>query len=104
MATIRINKKGQVQYFLENVFRIGFLMIALLVFFLLINFYIVNKIDTNRLQAEVTANRIMYSDAFMYKEGSRTYLGIVDARRFSTQNIEEKVDYTIKRHAAAKKP
>jgi hypothetical protein len=96
------SKKGQVQYFLESVFRIGFLMVALLVFFLLMNFYIVNKIDTNRLQAEVTANRIMYSDAFMYQENFRTYVGIVDARRFSSGNIDAKVNYPIKRHAAAK--
>ena len=44
MKNIR-NKKGQVQYFLENAFRVGFLMVALLIFFLLINFYINNKID-----------------------------------------------------------
>lgn len=96
------SRKGQVQYFLESVFRIGFLMVALLVFFLLINFYIVNKIDTTRLQAEVTANRIMYSDTFMYQENFRTYTGIVDTKKFNTATIEEKTDYPIKRHATAR--
>ncbi len=96
------SKKGQVQYFLESVFRIGFLMIALLVFFLLINFFIVNKINTTRLQAEVTANRIMYSDTFMYQENFRTYTGIVDVKKFNTATIENKTNYPIKRHAAAR--
>ncbi|MGV8141301.1 MAG: hypothetical protein ACP5NW_02580 [Candidatus Woesearchaeota archaeon] len=96
------NKKGQVQFFLENAFRIGFLMLALLVFFLLINFYINNRIDTNRLQAEVTASRIMYSDTIMYEENYRTYLGIVDIKKFNDANIIEKINYPIKRHATAK--
>ncbi|MGV8172511.1 MAG: hypothetical protein ACP5OA_07515 [Candidatus Woesearchaeota archaeon] len=98
----RLGKKGQVQYFLENAFRIGFLMIALLIFFLLVNFYVINKIDTNRIQAEVTANRIMYSDAFMYQENLRTYIGIVDAKKFNDDRINSKINYPIKRHATAK--
>jgi hypothetical protein len=97
-----LSKKGQVQYFLENVFRIGFLMVALLVFFLLVNFFIVNKIDTNRLQAEVTANRIMYSDTFMYQENFKTYLGIVDIKRFNSDTIDKKINYPIKRHVTVK--
>jgi hypothetical protein len=96
------NKKGQVQYFLENAFRIGFLMIALLVFFLLINFYVVNRTDTNRLQSEVTADRIMYSSAIMYEENSRTYMGIVDITKFNDITLMDKINYTTKRHAAAK--
>jgi len=96
------NKKGQVQYLLENAFRVGFLMVALLVFFLLVNFYIVNRIDTHRLQAEVTANRLMYSNTIMYEENYRTYIGIVDIKKFNDDNIGQKIDYTIKRHAAAK--
>ena len=99
---IRMNKRGQVQYFLENAFRLGFLMIALLAFFLLVNFYIVNRIDTNRIQAEVTAARLIYSDAFMHREDSRTYIGIVDIKRFNDQDIEQTVDYSIKRHETAK--
>lgn len=95
-------KKGQVQYFLESAFRIGFLMIALLAFFLLINFFIINKIDTNKLQSEVLANRIMYSDTFMYKENSRSYIGIVDLDNFNEATISTKIDYSNKRHAAVK--
>jgi hypothetical protein len=95
-------KKGQAQYFLESAFRIGFLMVALLAFFLLINLYVINKIDTNRLQAEVTADRIMYSDAIMYNENSRVYLGIVDAKKFNDDSLDKNVDYQIKRHATAK--
>jgi hypothetical protein len=96
------NRKGQVQYFLENAFRVGFLMIALLVFFLLINFYINNKIDTNRLQAEVTANRIIYSNTIMYEENQRVYIGIIDVKKFNDVTIDEKINYPIKRHATAK--
>jgi hypothetical protein len=96
------SKKGQVQYFLESVFRVGFLMVALLVFFLLVNFYIVNQIDTTMIQAEVTANRIMYSDTFMYQENFRTYLGIVDIKKFNSDTINKKVNYPIKKHATAK--
>ena len=98
----KIRKKGQVQYLLENAFRIGFLMIALVAFFLLINFYIVNKFDTNRLQAEVIANRIMYSDTFMYQKNSRTYTGIVDITKFNDDTINTNIDYTVKKHAAVK--
>jgi len=103
MNKISLKKRGQAQYLLENAFRIGFLMIALLIFFLLINFYIVNKIDTNRLQAEVTANRIMYSDTFMYTnfDNSRTYIGIVDMEKFDSTIITDKINYPTKRHATA---
>jgi hypothetical protein len=96
------NKRGQVQYFLENAFRIGFLMIALLIFFLLINFYVVNRVDTKRLQSEVTSSRIMYSNTIMYEENYRTYVGIVDIKKFNDDNIDEKINYPIKRHVAAK--
>jgi hypothetical protein len=96
------NKRGQVQYFLENAFRIGFLMIALVVFFLLVNFYIVNRIDTTRLQSEVTADRIMYSNTLMYEENSRTYIGIVDIKKFNDATIDAKINYPVKRHATAK--
>jgi hypothetical protein len=96
------NKRGQVQYLLENAFRVGFLMVALLVFFLLVNFYIVNRIDTYRLQSEVTANRLMYSNTIMYEENYRTYIGIVDIKKFNDDNIGEKINYPIKRHVAAK--
>jgi len=99
-----MKKKGQVQYFLESAFRIGFLMIALLAFFLLINFYISNRIDTSRLQSEVLANRIIYSDAIMWqeKENSRVYTGIVDMDQFSSTTLDMKINYTTKRHATAK--
>ncbi|MGV8087295.1 MAG: hypothetical protein ACP5N1_06715 [Candidatus Woesearchaeota archaeon] len=96
------NKKGQAQYLLENAFRIGFLMIALVAFFLLINFYIVNKFDTNKLQSEVIANRIMYSDTFMYQENSRTYTGIVDMTKFTDTTINNNIDYPNKKHVAVK--
>ena len=95
------NKKGQVQFFLENAFRIGFLMIALLVFFLLVNFYIVNRLDTNKLQSEVTANRMIYSDTIMYSENSRTYVGVVDIKKFNDATINDKMNYPVKRHATA---
>lgn len=101
MAT-NFKKRGQAQYLLENAFRIGFLMIALIAFFLLINFYIVNKFDTNKLQAEVIANRIMYSDTFMYQENLRTYTGIVNLAQFTTTNIDKNVDYLTKKHATVR--
>ena len=106
LPTIGIKgKKGQAEYLLENVFRIGFLMVALLAFFLLVNFYINNQIDTNRLEAEVLANRIIYSDAIMYKDPAtqRVYTGIVDTEKFKDQNsIDKNIDYSNKRHATAK--
>ena len=100
--TFKKNTRGQAQYFLESAFRIGFLMIALLAFFLLTNFYVINRINTNRLQAEVTADRIMYSDTFMYKENSRTYIGIVDIKKFNNGTLNDKIAYQIQRHTAAK--
>jgi hypothetical protein len=96
------NKKGQVQYLLENAFRIGFLMIALIAFFLLVNFYIINKFDTNRIQAEVVANRLMYSSTFMYEENLRTYTGIVNLNKFTDTNINADINYLVKKHAAVK--
>lgn len=99
---IRKEKKGQVQYFLESAFRIGFLMVALLAFFLLVNFYIVNRLDTNRLQAEVTANRIIYSDAIMWQDNSnsRIYPGIIDITKFNDNTLSQRIDYSTKSHAA----
>jgi hypothetical protein len=99
-----MKKKGQVQYFLESAFRIGFLMIALLAFFLLINFYVHNRMDTNRLQSEVIANRILYSDAIMWqeKDNPRVYTGIIDVGLFSSTTLDARIDYATKRHATAK--
>ena len=99
---IKKNRRGQAQYFLESAFRIGFLMIALLAFFLLTNFYVINRINTNRLQSEVTADRIMYSDAIMYEENSRIYMGIVDVKKFNDDTLSKKVDYQTQKHATAR--
>jgi hypothetical protein len=99
-----MSRRGQVQYFLESAFRIGFLMVALLAFFLLINFYITNRIDTNRLQSEVTANRIMYSDAIMWQDSatSQIYTGIIDLNQFNENILNSKINYATTRHAAVK--
>jgi len=104
ISTTHANKKGQVQYFLESAFRIGFLMVALLAFFLLVNFYIVNRIDTNRLQSEVTANRIIYSDAIMLQDSitKRVYPGIIDVDLFNEKVLSSKIDYANTRHVAVK--
>ena len=103
MERIKRNVKGQVQFFLENAFRIGFLMIALLVFFLLINLYITNRIDPNRLEAEVLANRIMYSDIITYQDRAtlRLYTGIVDIQKFNDATLNSNIDYLTKKHATA---
>jgi hypothetical protein len=103
MIQIRKNKKGQIQYFMENAFRIGFLIVALVVFFMLINFFILNKLETQDLQAQVLSNRIIYSDAIMYEEENtfRIYSGIVDMKKFNDETINEKINYPIKRHATA---
>jgi hypothetical protein len=98
------NRKAQVQFFLESAFRIGFLMVALLAFFLLINFYIKHTVDTNKLQAEVTANRILYSDVITYNDPTilRTYNGIIDLNKFSDTALNSGVNYPVARHATAK--
>jgi len=99
------NKKGALQYMLENAFRIGFLMVALLAFFLLINMYINNQVDANRLESEVLSNRILYSDAIMYKDNAvqRTYSGILDMKKFKDENsLDNSIEYSNKRHATAK--
>jgi hypothetical protein len=101
----KINKKGQVEYMLQNAFRIGFTIIALLAFFLLINFYINNKIDTRYVQAEVLANRIINSDALMLQDPNtfRIYTGIVDMKKFNDKTILDRtIKYEFNRHAAAK--
>lgn len=100
---LKKNTKGQVQFFLENAFRIGFLMIALLAFFLLINLYITNRIDPNRLEAEVLANRIMYSDTIMYQDRAtlRLYTGVVDIQKFNDATLNPNIDYLTKKHATA---
>lgn len=102
---IKNNKKGQIEYLLQNAFRIGFTIIALLAFFLMINYYIVNKIDTRYPQAETIANRIMHSDALMLQEEGtfRVYTGIVDMNKFNDKtSLDKSIKYEFSRHAAAK--
>ncbi|MFA5797772.1 MAG: hypothetical protein WC916_07120 [Candidatus Woesearchaeota archaeon] len=101
---MRNNRKGQAEYLLENAFRIGFLMIALLAFFLLITYYINNKADTRLLQAETFANRIVYSDAIMYQDEKtfRIYPGIVDLAKVNDTRLDKSISYSATRHAAAK--
>ncbi len=99
------NKKGQIEYMLQNAFRIGFTIIALLAFFLMINYYIVNKIDTRYAQAETLANRIIQSDALMLQEEGtfRVYTGIVDMDKFNDKtSLDKSIRYEFSRHAAAK--
>lgn len=106
LTRIQKHKKGQVSYFLESAFRIGFLMIALLAFFLIVNFYITSQVDTTRLEAEIVASRILYSDSIMQSDDviGRTYPGIVDSKKFSnaTAILDERLNYPVKRHATAK--
>ena len=40
---IKKSKKGQVQFLLENTFRVGFLIVALLVFFLMMQIYEISR-------------------------------------------------------------
>src|SRR3989344_4030919 len=99
------NKKGQIEYMLQNAFRIGFTIIALLAFFLLINFYINNKIDTRYVQAETLANRVIQSDALMLQDPGtfRVYTGIIDMEKFSDKtSLDKSIKYEFNRHAAAK--
>lgn len=100
----RMGKTGNVQFFLENAFRIGFMMIALLIFFLLINFYVNNKVDTQKLYAETVAYRIMSSDMIMLSDPQtgRVYTGIVDIEKLTDENIQSKFSYSNERHAAAR--
>ena len=109
ISIFSMNKRAQVQFFLENAFRIGFLMVALLAFFLLVNFYISNTIDTTRLQAEVTANRIIYSDVLMEDDPKTLSYksGIIDLSKFGPDNMENanmqsRIAYPIARHVAVK--
>lgn len=101
----RMNRKAEVEYMLENAFRIGFTIIALLAFFLMINFYVNNKIDTRYVQAEVIANRIIQSDALMLQDHKtfRVYTGIVDMDKFNDKTrLDDTIQYEFNRHAAAK--
>ncbi|GIU69253.1 MAG: hypothetical protein KatS3mg002_0489 [Candidatus Woesearchaeota archaeon] len=98
-------KRGQIEYLLQNAFRIGFTIIAILAFFLLINFYVNNKIDTRYVQAETIANRIINSDAIMLQDPVtlRIYSGIVDMNKFSDANsLDKSIKYEFNRHAAAR--
>ncbi len=100
----RMRNKGQVQYFLESAFRIGFLMVALIVFFLFVSAYINNQINPQPIIVEVTANRIMYSDAVMYQDPvtGRTYPGIIDLKKLNDDTISKNIDYAKKQFATAK--
>lgn len=97
-------KRSQVQYLLENTFRIIFMTIALLAFFLLIVLYMSNKIDTRLVQAETLSYRILYSDAILYHDPDtfRAYAGIIDLGKVTDATLEKSISYTFKRHAAAK--
>lgn len=101
----KFNKRAEIEYMLENAFRIGFTVVALLAFFLMINFYINNKIDTRYVQAEVLANRIIQSDALMLQDPNtfRIYTGIVDMDKFNDQtSLDKTINYEFNRHATAK--
>jgi hypothetical protein len=105
MARRLKSKRGQVEYLLQNAFRIGFMMIALLAFFLLINYYINNKIDANQLQQEVLLNRILYSDAIMKQDlkTGNVYTGVVDLNKFNSENLGQSINYgSYTKHVGAK--
>jgi hypothetical protein len=102
MRKIIRKKHGQVQYLLENTFRVGFLLVALLIFFLMINYYINNKIDTKELKVEILTNKILYSDIIMYEdENDQVYPGIIDMKKFTDDNINSRINYQVKRHSTA---
>jgi hypothetical protein len=98
-------KKAQLEYVMQNVFRIGFAICAVIIFFVIINYYVNNKIDTNLLQEETLTNRILYGNSIMYQDPTtaRIYPGIVDVIKFKSGSIDASIDYgEYKRHAAAK--
>lgn len=99
------NKKAEIEYLLQNAFRIGFTIIALLAFFLMINYYVNNKIDTRYIQAETIASRIINSDAIMMQDPNtfRIYTGIVDMEKFfDNTSLDKSIPFTFNRHVAAK--
>jgi len=102
----RKSKKGQVEYLLQNAFRIGFLIIALLAFFLMISYYINNQIDASYLQSQTLLNRILYSDTIMQQDltTGRIYTGVIDMDKFSNPTVlDDGIDYgQYQRHVAAK--
>lgn len=102
---LRKSKRGQINYLIHNAFRLSFMIAALLAFFVIINYYINNQIDSQELQAETLANRILYSDAVMLSDGDigRTYPGIIDMKKFTSESLDSNINYgDFRRHAAAK--
>ena|SRR3989338_2944832 len=97
-------KKAQAEGLLENAFRIGFAMIALLIFFILVNYYVNNKLDTRLVQAETLSARIVLSDAIMLQDPDtfRTYAGIVDMQKVYKETSLDDSLGSLGRHVAAK--
>lgn len=102
---LRRSKKGQIEFLIENAFRIGFAIVALLLFFVMINYYVNNKIETRYVQAEVIANRVMFSDSIMMQDPYtfRTRNGIVDMQKFlDPTSLDTGLPYKFVRYSAVK--
>jgi hypothetical protein len=98
------NKKAAADLLLSSIFRIGFMMVALLAFFLMISFYMNNKIDPRYLQAETFKARLINSDAMMYRDPvtSVVHTGWVDMEKMRNP-LDNSIDYgKYERHVAAK--
>ncbi len=103
MNTRLKHKKGQLQFFLENAFRIGFVLFAVFAFMLLINKAIRGSVDTNTLEANVVTTRVLYSDLIMKQDPvtMRVYPGIVDLDKVN-EHINDRFIYENERIVGVK--
>ena len=72
--------------------RIIFLVIVMFAVMILIRSYVTTTIDTSELEANVFANRILYSPtaiSYYDKKIDRLYPGIIDADKFNSQKNEK---------------
>ncbi|RJQ17592.1 hypothetical protein C4573_01280 [Candidatus Woesearchaeota archaeon] len=91
-------KNAQVKRMLLNIYRFIFLAFVLGVTVFLIKFMVITNLETEAVEKEVFFNRVLYGTAINYQDPvtQKIYPGIVDMVKFTSANLEQHINYSIK--------
>lgn len=81
-----------------------FVMFALIIISFFAYFLFFNEIKIENMEKHVFFNRLIYSTnalAYYDEDLGRTYLGMIDLEKFTTENIEATINYPENRYFAA---
>lgn len=95
-------KQGMFKDFLTYVVRLITILILATSIVAVVQVFKVNSLDTAELEMNILFQRIYYSDIITYEEAGKLETGIIDLEKFTSENLNEQINYTSSRHIATR--